>query len=420
MVSPPRWSLSRLVWANLWARPLVSVLNLLLLTLGFAAMSFVVLVSEQLEQGLQRDLAGIDLVVGAKGSPLQLILAGVFHLDAPTGNIPASAQAQLAAHPMVAQVVPLALGDSVRGYRIVGTTPDYPALYGATMAQGQWGPQALQAVLGAEVARRTGWRVGSQFTGSHGLGSGGGTASPSGLDHEDSPFTVAGVLEPTGTVIDRLVLTPVDSVWRVHEHHEHHEHHEDHEDHAEPEPEREVTLLLVRYRTPMAAVSLPRWVNAQAALQSASPVLEAARLFRLMGVGIEVLQGFGLTLLLVACLSVFIGLSHAVNERQSDLAMMRLLGASAWRVSLTVALEALVLAGLGAVLGLVLGHGLVHALGWTLAEQAGLPLTGAWWSPLEAWLLPLALSLGLLACLGPTWRAYRTPLLPILSSPQGR
>lgn len=123
-----------LAWRYLWARPLVAALNLTLLALGVAAMGFVVIVSEQVERSVQRDLAGIDLVVGAKGSPLQLILAGVFHIDVPSGNIPRSAIQTLLEHPLVARVVPLSLGDSLKGFRIVGTTLQYPALYSVHLA----------------------------------------------------------------------------------------------------------------------------------------------------------------------------------------------------------------------------------------------------------------------------------------------
>ena len=119
-----------LAWRYLWSRPLAAALNLLLLTLGLAAITLVLLVSTQLDRAFERDLEGIDLVVGAKGSPLQLILAGVFHIDVPTGNIPLQEVQALQQNPLVAQVVPLSLGDSYQGYRIVGTTPDYVAAMG--------------------------------------------------------------------------------------------------------------------------------------------------------------------------------------------------------------------------------------------------------------------------------------------------
>ncbi|MCH8857798.1 MAG: ABC transporter permease, partial [Proteobacteria bacterium] len=186
----------RLAWRYLWSSPLTTALNLLLLTLGLAAVTFVLRASAQVEAGLRRDLAGIDLVVGAKGSPMQIMLAGVFHVDAPTGNIPLKTLELLQAQPLVAQAVPLSLGDSFQGFRIVGTSPDYLELYAARLAQGQLWSRPLQAVLGAEVARSSGLQPGDSFAGSHGLGTGGGA-------HGDRAFTVVGVLAPSGSVLDR-------------------------------------------------------------------------------------------------------------------------------------------------------------------------------------------------------------------------
>jgi putative ABC transport system permease protein len=400
-------SLLRLAWHYLWARPLVAALNLALLVLGVGAMGFVISTSEQIQHAVQRDLAGIDLVVGAKGSPLQLILAGVFHLDAPSGNIPLAALQTLRGHPMVARVVPLSLGDSLRGYRIVGTTADYLQMYGARLAQGQAWSGPLQAVLGDEVARATGLAPGAAFAGSHGLGL-------QGEAHGDTPYRVTGRLAPCACVLDRLVLTSTESVWAVHEN----AIALDDEDRRLLAEEREVTLLLVSYKTPLAAVSLPRWVNAQDGLQAAAPALESARLLRMVGVGTEVLRGFGLVLLLVAALSVFIALYHAVREREPDLAMMRMLGAPPRRVAALVACESLWLAALGLALGLLLGQGLTHLLGLLLKMQRSLPLTGAWWSADLAVLAAGTLGLALLAAALPAWRAYRLDVTQLLQAPR--
>jgi len=398
-------SLLKLAWRYLWAQPLTAALNLLLLSLGLAAISFVLLVSEQIENGVRRDLAGIDLVVGAKGSPMQIMLAGVFHLDVPTGNIPLSTLDTLRAHPLVARAVPLSLGDSLRGYRIVGTTPEYLALYEATLAEGQAWTRPMQAVLGAEVARVTGLRVGQPFAGSHGLGE-------QGSAHEEQAYTVVGILAPSGTVLDRLVLADLASVWAVHE--AHHEH-EVHEEHAE---DREITMALLSYRSPLAAVSLPRWVNAQAGLQAAAPALETARLLRMVGAGTEVLRGFGVVLLLAAGLSVFVALLHSVRARQGDLAMLRMLGAPPWRVAALVSLEALCLGSLACVIGLALGHGFTAVLGQMLAAQQSLRISGSWLSPWELAIPLLALLLALLAAAWPAWRAFRLDVTELLQAPR--
>jgi len=395
----------RLAWKYLWSSPLTTALNLLLLTLGLAAVTFVLRASAQVEAGLRRDLAGIDLVVGAKGSPMQIMLAGVFHLDAPTGNIPLATLELLKRQPLVAQAVPLSLGDSFRGYRIVGTTPDYVGLYGATLGQGALWTRPMQAVLGAEVARASGLKIGDRFAGSHGLAEGGGA-------HGEHPFEVVGVLAESGSVLDRLVLTDLASVWEVHEAHHAGAAHE------EADEARETTLILVRYRSPLAAVMLPRWVNAQDGLQSAAPALETARLMRLVGAGTEVLRGFGIVLLAAAGLSVWVALLHAVRARQGDLAMLRMLGAPASRVAALIALEALLLAGLAAVLGLAAGHGLVAVLERLLAERQSLRLGPLGVSEAE-WLVPLlACGLALLAAAWPAWRAYRLDVTSLLQAPR--
>lgn len=392
----------RLAWRYLWSSPLTTALNLLLLTLGLAAVTFVLRASAQVESGLKRDLAGIDLVVGAKGSPMQIMLAGVFHLDAPTGNIPLATLDLLKRQPLVAQAVPLSLGDSFRGYRIAGTTPDYIDLYGAKLGQGALWTRPMQAVLGAEVARVSGLKVGDRFAGSHGLAEGGGA-------HGDHQFQVVGVLAESGSVLDRLVLTDLASVWEVHGDH--------HVGHDEDEP-KEITLALVRYRSPLAAVMLPRWVNAQDGLQSAAPALETARLMRLVGAGTEVLRGFGIVLLAAAGLSVWVALLHAVRARQGDLAMLRMLGAPASRVAALIALEALLLAGLATVLGLLAGHGLVAVLERLLAERQSLRLGTLGFSEAE-WLVPLlAAGLALLAAAWPAWRAYRMDVTTLLQAPR--
>jgi putative ABC transport system permease protein len=403
--SRPLGGLPALAWRWLWSNPLTTGLNLLMLALGFGAIVLLTLVSEQIEAQAQRDLGGIDLVVGAKGSPMQLILAGVFHIDIPPGNIPLEARATLAAHPLVAQVIPISLGDSYQGYRIVGTTAELVALYGATVEQGRAWEAPMEALVGARASRTAALRPGGRFAGTHGLGGGGET-------HGEQPYRVVGVLAPCACVLDRLILTATESVWAVHEDATA----LDDEDRKALEAEREVTMLLVRYRSPLAAVTLPRWVQAQPGLQAAVPALESARLFRLVGVGLDVLRALAVLLLGVATLSVFTALTHAVREREPDLAMLRMLGAPARRVSAVLALEAVMLAGLGLAVGLALGHGLTALIGSILASERSLVISGWWWSPWHPAVILLALALALAAVAWPAWRARCIDVTTLLQS----
>jgi putative ABC transport system permease protein len=397
-------TLSGLAWRNLWARPLSSALNLMLLALGVALVVFLLLVGEQVERSLQRDLAGIDLVVGAKGSPMQLMLAGVFHLDVPTGNIALDTLDQVRAQPMVRQALPLALGDSIKGFRIVGTEAEYLDWYGAALADGRRWQAPMEAVVGDAVAHELSISLGGRLAGSHGLG---------GDDqaHAAMPYTVVGRLQRCGCVLDRLVLTALQSVWAVHEHGEARS--------AAPaaadEP-REVTLLLLRYKSPLAATTMPRWVNAQSGLQAAAPALETARLFRLVGIGVDVLRGFAALLLAVSLLSVFVALLHAVREREADLAMMRMLGAPPRRLAALIACEALWLAAMGAAAGTLLGHALAHALGIVLARQRSLPISGGYWTSDELWCIVAVLVLALLAAAIPAWRARQLEVARLLQA----
>ena len=264
---------------------------------------------------MDRDAAGIDLVIGAKGSPLQLILSTVFHIDIPTGNISVADAGQVIAEPVVKRAIPLALGDSYKTFRIVGTNPAYIDLYSASLNTGRLWNAPQEAVVGAEVARITGLRPAAMFAGSHGLTEGGG-------GHADHPYTVVGVLKPTGSVIDRLIITSVESVWRVHEHAQSTVAPSKDHDHADHEDGKEVTAYLIQYATPLAAASFPRIVNANSGLQAASPAMETARLFNLLGFGVAAMKAFALIMMLCAAMGIFVGLMNALDETQRKQAVL--------------------------------------------------------------------------------------------------
>ena len=391
------------------ARRLSTSLNVLLLALGIATITLLLLATSQLEERMQRDARGIDLVVGAKGSPMQIILSSIYQLDVPTGNVPWKEAQALSRHRFVKKIIPLALGDNYRGFRVVGTRHDYVAHYGARLAQGQLWDAPLEAVLGADVAAASGLAIGAHFAGAHGMGGGAGEKT-----HDEHDYTVVGVLAPTGTVVDRVVLTAVESVWALHASQH------DAKDIARigeliPEDEREYTALLVQYATPIAAASLPRYINQNSAMQAASPAYETARLFSIIGVGVDVLRGFALVLILAAGLSVFIALYNALSERRYDLAVMRALGASPAKLMSLLLFEGVLLALIGATLGIALGHALTGLVGVALTQAKRVSITGLAWVDTELWLLALALGVGALAALLPAWRAYRTDVAATLA-----
>lgn len=425
----------RLALAYMRDRPLGVALNALLLGIAVATLVLLLQFAEQAGERFERDARGIDLVVGAKGSPLQLVLSSVYHIDVPTGNIPLGELERLRADPGVAEVVPLALGDNFQGFRIVGSEDRLLPLYGATMAQGRSFARPAEAVLGAEVARRTGAKLGQKFIGSHGLE----TGEADGQGHDHAPFETVGILAPSGTVLDRLILTSVDSVWDVHgiEHEDHDEaghdhdeehdghdhdhdadsapHDEHHEDAAMPGMEPEITALLVRYRNASAAMRLPSQINRQSALQAAAPAAEAARLLGLFGSIIEGARLFGWLLALSAGLSLFVALWNATRAREGDLALLRVMGARPSTVFGTILIEGLLIAAIGALGGIAVAHGLIALASASFPTLDELGLSAMRFLPGEGGILVAALAIGLVAALIPAIRIFRVDLATTLA-----
>lgn len=392
-----------LVVAQLRRRPLQTVLGVALLALGIATLVFVVLVQSQLTRQLERDARNIDLVVGAKGSPLQLVLSAVYQVDVPTGNVPLATVGLLRGNRLVRQAIPLAMGDSYRGFRIVGTEPAFLELHEAALASGRMWSAPMQAVVGSEVARETGLAPGAEFFGTHGIAEGGAV-------HEDARYRVVGVLARTESVVDRLVLTDMASVWHVHE--------GDAVDEAERrilEAEREITAILVRYASPMGAAIVPRQINAESRLQAASPANEIARLFAVVGVGIETMRGFAWILVGSSLLALFVTLFNALEERRYDIAIMRLVGASGARVAWLLLLEAWLLAGVALVIGLALGAAAVAVVDSWLAEARAFSLSASAMGPAIGLVVTVALVVATLAAVLPAWRAARMDVSRVLA-----
>ncbi len=386
-----------LAWAYLRQRPLSTLLNVLLLGLGVGTVIALILILTQAEERMERDTAGVDLVIGAKGSPLQLVLSAVFQMDAPTGNVTLADAAEIITAREVKRAVPLALGDSYKSFRIVGTNAEYAELYGATIADGRFWTKPQEVVIGADVARATGLKIGQSFASSHGLVEGGGA-------HADHPFVVVGILKPTGTVTDRLILTNIESIWAVHAHE------------SEQVADKEITAYLIQYTSPLAAASFPRRVNQSTAMQAASPAIEISRLFSLLGIGVATLKIFAGIMMASAALGIFTGLTNTLNERQADLALLRLLGATPATVFLTITLQGFALGLLGVILGVVLGHIGAAWTGGIIQKTHHMGLTGWVFFKQEGAVIAAALLLSISAALMPAWRTYRNAVPETLNN----
>lgn len=418
-----------LALSALSARKLVSALSVLLTAFGFMTAFTVLQTGSAIENRIARDSRAADIVIGAKGSPLQLVLSSVYHADIPVGNIAYADAEKWMKHPHIASAVPLALGDNWHGKRIVGTTRGYADSYQATMATGDWWQKPFEAVAGAAVALN----VGDTFAGSHGLSEGG-------HQHDAQPYKIVGKLNPTGGVIDRLILTSVDSVMLLHgqEAHHHHEgeehdhdhdhadeasteeelHHHDHDDthdraEAAPETPAEITALLIKTRSPMAIMNLPRSVNRETALQAVNPALEMARLRSVFGIGSKSLVLFSGLLIALAALSIFAGVAGSLDSRTNDLAVLRALGYTRARLFRIIMMEGMAITLCGITLGLALGIFGFAALSARIEALNGSALISP--TPALGLLCAAVGAAGLLACLIPAWRASRSEPARLLS-----
>ena len=392
---------------NLYRNPLTTALNVMLVAFGVGILCILLLASKQIESKLEQNAKDIDLVVGAKGSPLQLILSSIYHIDFPTGNISVADAEPIMHNPMVKRAVPLALGDSYEGFRIAGTDSAFIQLYQLELGSGKYWKDDLEVNIGSTVAKITGLKVGDRFYGAHGL-------DGNGDEHKHHMYVVTGILKARGNVTDDLILTNVGSVYKMHEA-EGAEEHEPTGHHEEKEiNDKEITAILIQYRSPMSVVLFPRMVNKNTNMQAASPAMESARLFSLIGIGLDTLKYFAFLIMAISGLSIFISLYNSMKEKKYDLALMRCLGASKGKLFFHVVLEAIAVTLIGSCLGILIGHAAVQIIGF-YQESAQARLTGNYFIQEELYLIFAGLIIGLVASIIPALQVYRVDIAKTLS-----
>ena len=425
---------------NIVAKPLSTGLSLLLLALGVGMISLMLHVEKHVQSQMPHTIRGIDMVVGAKGSPLQLILSAVFQVDVPTGNIRFSEAKALQKNRLVDYGIPLSYGDTYESFRIVGTTTKYPELYGMQLANGDLWGKSLEVTLGALVAQKTGLQVGDTFLGSHGLSEGGHV-------HEDQHYTVTGIFKASGTVVDQLVLTGLESVWDIHDSHTDQEDHggdlpelagkhsekeenrkADHSDspnssagphdehHGESEEDREITAMLIKFRSPMGMVQLPRMVNENTNMQAALPNYELVKLFSLMGIATKTLSMVALAVILVSGISVFISLYLSLKSRTYEMALLRTYGASRRQLFGMIFQEGALVSLTGYISGLLLARGGLFMISFLLKSDYSYDFSDSMLLKEEGYLLLITLGIGLFAALIPALQVLKINLSKTLAN----
>lgn len=415
-----------LSFKNLKAKPLNTTLNLVLFATGIFIISFLLLIKGQFEEHFEKNTGGVNLVVGAKGSPLQLILSSIYHVDYPTGNIKLSEAEKLKQNPLVKQTIPLALGDNYQGFRIVGTNHDYVGLYKGQVKNGTLWNTDFEVTIGSKVARETGLKIGDQFAGVHGF------MAESNDVHNEFQYKVMGIFTESGTVLDQLILTNIGSVWQIHSHHHHHHHDEEadededeegghhgtgeHDEHAETtDTAKEITSMFVFYRNPMGAVSLPRYINKNTNMQAASPAIEMNRLYSLLGVGIQSVNMVAFIIILISGFSIFISLFNSMKERKYELALMRVVGGNKVKLFSVVVFEGLIIAALGFVIGSILSRAGLLLISSYAESNFHFSLDKLFNVGMDLILFGLSVVVGLLASLIPAIKAMQTDISKTLA-----
>jgi len=440
--------ITKIAWKNIWFKPLNTALSIILLTASVAIITLLILLEEQFEKKFNDNIDGIDLVLGAQGSPLQLILSSVYQVDAPTGNIDYTEAKKWMKHRFVETAIPLAFGDNYKGYRIVGTTPDYLKKYGAEVKNGKVFAKNFEVVVGSEIAQKLGIKVGDKFFGSHG-------DAEEGEVHDHQSYIVAGITSPTGKVVDNLILCNIQSVWAMHDHgheegeeahdhdhdaagethghdehghaaeegaehnhkdghdHDHateahdHDHDHAHEDVQISEEGKEITAVLIKFRSKMGIVTWPRLIAQNTKMQAASPAIEINRLFTLFGIGLDALQYLAYGIMLISGISIFIALFNTLKERKYEFALLRVNGASRLQLLSLVLVESLLLCVTGFIFGTIVGRialSLISGSSETEFKMSFDPLEFVWGK--EGYLFLLTIFVGILAAVIPAVKAY--------------
>ena len=319
------------------------MMSILLMILGVTIITLSVLVNQITKNTFTKNNPNLDVVVGAKGSPLQLVLSSIHHIDIPTGNISYKNAKKIMKHPAIKFGVPISLGDNFQNYRIVGTDKKFLKLYDAELEIGSIWEKPMQSVIGSNVANFTKLKIDKFFVGSHGL-------IDTGDIHSEQPYKVVGILKKTGTILDNLIITSLDSVWNLHS---------NQNDILKNSDNLEVTALLLKYKNKTSVFSFPRLINKNTSMQAASPNLEISKLFKLTGGAHKIINYLSIIIVSLSFAGILFTLLNNINERKYDLAILRTLGFTRERIFSIILIEGMTISILGSFIGLILG-GIVY------------------------------------------------------------
>lgn len=436
-------SIFSIVTKNMKQRGLATALTTFSVALGIALAAAILLIRNGVQSRFESGYAGYHLIVGQKGSRLQLTLNTVYHLDVSQGNVPWSLYEKLDLDKRVRLAVPFAVGDSYKGHRIVGTIPEFltefefgsgrkfkfaqgrpfsysehalmhafedAAARAKALREGKPPPDhhhhddeefVFEAVLGSEAARAAGLKIGDKFQAAHGV-------ADDGHEH-DELWTVVGILEPSGTANDRAIFINLDSFYQIKGHEK------GGEAMRESDELGQISAIIVQMKVPQHAYLLRFQLNEMPDVMAVVPEIEVRELFAIVGNIDRVLLAQAILIVIVAGIAIAASIYNSINERRREIAILRALGARRATVFSIIVLEAAAVCAMGGALGLAGGHLIVAGAAGALAQASGFAVSALEFHKIELWLWLGCVILGVVSGLGPAARAYRTDVAQNLS-----
>jgi putative ABC transport system permease protein len=369
----------RIIFKKLWHKKLSSLLCILLMSFGVCIISLMILVGKDVDNKLRSNIKGIDMVIGAKGSPLQLILSAIYQLDSPTGNIKLKDLENISSNPLIKYCIPLSYGDNYNGYRIIGTNKKYFEYMQMAILSGKLPTKPFDVLLSENVATKLNIKLGDELLSSHGL-------DKDGDHHEDEKFIVKGIFKSSGSVIDNLIFTPLSSIWDLH--------------HADSS-NLEITAALVKFRSPMGLMTIPRMINQNTNMQAALPAIEIDRILKIFDYAIESIKMLAFLIVIISGVSVFISLYNNLKENKKEHAMLLAMGSSRLKIFIQLLFEGLFISVIGYLFGIILSRLILVFVNKNLDEIQNITFNVWKIESSEIYLLIVALLIGIFAAIIP-------------------
>ncbi len=385
----------KIITGDITSNLLPNFLNIMMLGFGTTIISLIIALNYTYNQKVAKDLKGADMVVGAKGSPLQLVLSSVYHFDQDNGNIPYEEVLKLADNPYIKSITPLYMGDYYKGHKIIGTDKSYLEKFNAGLAEGSLFENDFDIVIGSKVAHNNHLSLGESFSGNHGHGQ-------DAYAHHDFKYTVTGILEETETVLDYLILCNLNTTDILHR------------DPDDSLKTFEITSALIELNDPEAIYTLPDEINNHTSLLAAVPAFEINKLSHITGLGTTLLEGIAWSIVFLSALSIFITVFRSVRARRFELAIMRMMGATRFTLIKIILLETWLTTGIGYVLGLAVSRFGIWILQHKVLYQTSMAISYQL-TPPEKWLFPILIIFSTLSVAIPMVYAFRLNISRILS-----